>query len=94
MGINWIEVTLIFVVGIACGAIGQVTSGYARGGWGVHLSIGVVGAGLGDYLSRVLNAPQIYNLTVQRIEFPIMWSIIGSVFLVAAIGFFVRPIGR
>ncbi len=88
---NWIDLLFILGVGIICGMIGQMTSGYARGGWIVHLGLGWVGAALGVYLSRVFNAPLIYNIKVQNTEFPVIWSLIGSVFLVAGIGFLVKP---
>ncbi len=88
---NWIDALFILLVGIICGTIGQMTSGYTRGGWIVHIGLGWVGAAFGAYLSRVFNAPLIYNITVQKTEFPVIWSLIGSVFLVAGIGFLVKP---
>ncbi len=88
---NWIDLLFVVIVGIICGTIGQMTSGYSKGGWIVHLSLGWVGAALGVYLSRVFNAPLVYNITVQSTEFPVIWSLIGSVFFVAAIGLLVKP---
>ncbi len=94
MNMNWIDALFILAVGTICGAIGQVTSRYSKGGWFVHLGLGWVGAGLGTYLSRALGAPLIYNIAVQKTEFPVIWSLVGSVFLVAGIGFLVNPSKR
>ena len=88
---NWIDLLFIFVLGIICGTIGQLTSGYSKGGWIVHLGFGWVGAALGVYLSRLFNAPLVYNIKVQQTEFPVIWSLIGSVFLVAGVGLLVKP---
>ncbi len=88
---TWIDLPFIAGIGIICGAIGQLTSGYSKGGWGVHLGLGLVGAGLGIYISRVLEAPVIFNVMIEHTEVPIIWSLVGSVFFVAAIGFLVKP---
>ena len=91
MDLNWIDLLFIAIVGLICGTLGQLTSRYSRGGWIVHLGLGWVGAALGAYFSRVLNAPLVYNIKVQNTEFPVIWSLVGSVFLVAGIGFLVKP---
>lgn len=86
-----IDLLFIVVLGIICGSVGQLTSGYSRGGWAVHLGLGFIGAAAGTYLSRTFNAPLIYNITVEKTEFPVIWALVGSVFFVAAIGFVVKP---
>ena len=88
---NLSDLLLVVLVAIVCGSIAQLTSGYSRGGWIVNLGIGFFGALAGVVVSRSLNAPEIYNLKMQSVNFPIMYSIIGSVFFLAAIGFFVKP---
>ncbi len=88
---NGIDLIFVLIIGTICGTIGQVTSGYARGGWIVHLSLGLVGAALGIYLSRALNLFVIYNVLIQHTQVPVIWCLIGSVLFVAAIGFLVRP---
>jgi uncharacterized membrane protein YeaQ/YmgE (transglycosylase-associated protein family) len=88
---NLIDLVLMVVVAIVCGSIAQLTSSYSRGGWIVNLGVGFLGAMAGVAISRLLHAPKIYDLTVQAIDFPIMYAIIGSVFFLAAIGFLVKP---
>ena len=88
---NWIDLTLIAAVAIVCGTVAQLTSGYSRGGCIVNLAIGFLGALAGVVVARSLNAPLIYDLQVQSTKFPIIYSIVGSVFFLAAIGLLVKP---
>ncbi len=89
--LQFVDLLPIAVVGIVCGSIAQFTSGYSRGGWIVHLGIGFAGALLGTYLSRALDAPVVYDIPIGGSDFPVIWSLVGSVFCVAAIGFLVKP---
>ncbi len=86
-----IDGLFIAVLGLICGSVGQLTSGYTSGGWAVHLGLGWIGAAVGTYLSRAFHAPLVYNITVDKTEFPVIWALVGSVFFVAAIGFFIKP---
>jgi|WetSurMetagenome_2_1015567.scaffolds.fasta_scaffold593626_2 uncharacterized membrane protein YeaQ/YmgE (transglycosylase-associated protein family) len=89
-----IELAIIAALGIGCGALGQLTSRYSRGGWIVYIFIGIAGATLGTYLARYFNAPDIFNLKLGKTDFPIIWALIGSVFSIAFINFLVKPGGR
>ena len=86
-----IDLALISVVALLCGSAAQLTSGYARGGWIVHMTLGFMGAAAGVLLSRMFNFPEIYDVTTGTNNFPIVWALVGSVFLVAAVGLFVKP---
>ncbi len=86
-----IDLSIIAALGIICGAVGQLTSGYSRGGWIVYIGAGIAGAALGTYLARFFNAPDIFDLKFKETDFPILWSLIGTVFFVGGINFFVRP---
>ena len=88
---DYIDFLLAMGVALICGIIAQLTSGYSRGGWFVHLGLGYAGAVLGVYLSRSLNAPLVYNVRFGSTDFPVIWSLVGSVAFVAAIGFFIKP---
>ena len=88
---NPIDLLLSIPVAIVCGLIAQLTSRYSRGGCIVHLGVGFLGALVGVVVSRSLNAPQLYNLTIRSVDFPIIYAVIGSVFFLAAVGFFVKP---
>jgi uncharacterized membrane protein YeaQ/YmgE (transglycosylase-associated protein family) len=91
---NLIDLTLTAVVGILCGAIAQLTSGYSKGGWIVNLAFAFFGALAGVYVSRRLNAPIVYDVQVGAVTFPVIYCFIGAVFSLAAIGFLVKPGGR
>jgi uncharacterized membrane protein YeaQ/YmgE (transglycosylase-associated protein family) len=82
---------LITLVAIVCGTISQVTSSYSRGGWIVNWGVGFIGALAGVAVSRSLDAPIIYDIKYRMVDFPIIYSIIGSALSLAAIGFLVKP---
>ena len=88
---NLYDLLIMAVIAIVCGTFAQITSGYSRGGWIVNLGLGFLGAMAGAVIARTFNAPTIYDLKVRAVDFPIIYSLIGSVFFLAAIGFFVKP---
>ena len=88
---NLINLALTAVVAIVCGIIAQLTSSYSKGGWILNPFIGFFGALAGVFASRALNAPVIYDLKISSVAFPVIYSIIGAVFFLAALGFIVNP---
>lgn len=76
---------LLFIAGI-CGSIGQAIAGYTRGGCVVSIVVGFIGALLGSWLSVQMGLPEIFSVEVGGSDFPIIWSIIGSVVFVAVVG--------
>ncbi|NBC03189.1 MAG: GlsB/YeaQ/YmgE family stress response membrane protein [Bacteroidetes bacterium] len=76
---------LLFIAGI-CGSIGQAIAGYSRGGCIVSIVVGFIGALLGSWLSTQLGLPEIFSIEVGGRQFPIIWSIIGSVVFVVVVG--------
>jgi uncharacterized membrane protein YeaQ/YmgE (transglycosylase-associated protein family) len=85
-----IEILLTCGVAIACAMLGLSTSKYSRGGCIVYMAFGFIGAFLGTWVSRTLGFAKVPDLTIGSSDFPIIWSLVGSVLLVAAIGLFVR----
>lgn len=85
---------MVALIAIVCGSIAQLTSNYSRGGWIVNMGVAFVGAAAGVILSRQLNAPVIYDVKYRMVDFPIIYSLIGSALFVAALGFLVKPHGR
>ena len=78
----WDFVILLLVAGI-CGAIGQAIAGYSRGGCLVAIALGFVGALFGLWLARLMSLPELFDVTVGDVHFPIIWSIIGAAIFVA-----------
>jgi uncharacterized membrane protein YeaQ/YmgE (transglycosylase-associated protein family) len=88
---NLTDLSLMALVAIICGTVAQLTSGYSKGGWIVNLAASFFGALAGVVISRRLNAPVVYDLKVNTVTFPLIYSIIGAVFFVAALSLIVKP---
>jgi uncharacterized membrane protein YeaQ/YmgE (transglycosylase-associated protein family) len=88
---NSIDFLLMLLVAFIGGTAAQLTSGYSKGGWIVNLVIGFIGALTGVMLSRFLNAPVIYDVTIKNNNFPIIYCVIGAVFFLGGISFIVKP---
>jgi uncharacterized membrane protein YeaQ/YmgE (transglycosylase-associated protein family) len=86
---NAIDLILAVLVAVVFGTLGYLT--YSHGGWLLQLAIAFFGALAGAIASRSLHAPKIFDVAVQETQFPIIYSVIGSVLFVAAIGFFFKP---
>jgi uncharacterized membrane protein YeaQ/YmgE (transglycosylase-associated protein family) len=84
------ELLLTSVVAVVCAMLGLSTSRYSRGGCIVYMAFGFIGAFLGTWVSRSLGFANVPDLTIGASNFPIIWSMVGSVLLVAAVGLFVR----
>ncbi|TVQ65028.1 MAG: GlsB/YeaQ/YmgE family stress response membrane protein [Balneolaceae bacterium] len=84
------EFLLLLLIAGICGSIGQSIAGYSRGGCTVSIVVGFIGALLGTFLSRQLDLPDLLNITIGGSQFPIIWSIIGSVIFVVIIGLLTR----
>jgi uncharacterized membrane protein YeaQ/YmgE (transglycosylase-associated protein family) len=82
-------IILLFVAAV-CGSLGMAISGYSRGGCLVAIALGFIGALLGMWLARVLSLPDLFILELGDVQFPIVWSIIGSALFVAVISLFTR----
>lgn len=80
------ELLLLLLIAGICGSIGQAIAGYSRGGCIVSIVVGFIGALLGSWLSVQMGLPEILSVEVGGRNFPIIWSIIGSVVFVAVVG--------
>jgi uncharacterized membrane protein YeaQ/YmgE (transglycosylase-associated protein family) len=85
-----IDLLLTLGVAVVLGTLAQLTSRFSRGGWFVHLGAGFMGGLAGFLVSRSFPVPDVYTLKIGDIKFPITWAIIGSVFFLAALGFFIK----
>jgi uncharacterized membrane protein YeaQ/YmgE (transglycosylase-associated protein family) len=59
--------------------------GYSRGGCLTSIALGFIGALLGMWIAREMKLPEIFTLNIGDVQFPIVWSIIGSALFVAVI---------
>jgi uncharacterized membrane protein YeaQ/YmgE (transglycosylase-associated protein family) len=85
-----LEFFLLLLIAGICGSLGQAIAGYSRGGCLVSIVVGFIGALLGSWLSVQLDMPELFNVTVGGNQFPVIWSIIGSVLFVAFVGLLTR----
>jgi len=82
-------IILLIVAGI-CGSIGQAIAGYSHGGCLASIALGFIGAILGAWLARTLHLPELFNISIGREQFPVIWSIAGSAIFVAILSLFSR----
>jgi len=81
-----IDFAVLLAVAGLCGALGQMISGYSRGGCLVTIAIGFIGAVIGKWLAQKLGLSEILAIKIGSEPFPIIWTIIGSALFVAIIG--------
>lgn len=84
------EFLLLLLIAGICGSIGQSIAGYSRGGCIVSIVLGFVGALLGSWMSVQLSMPELLNIEIGGNDFPVIWSIIGSVIFVTIVGLLTR----
>jgi uncharacterized membrane protein YeaQ/YmgE (transglycosylase-associated protein family) len=85
----WGIILLVIVAGL-CGAIGQATAGYSRGGCLASIALGFIGAVLGIWLFPKLGLPELLVVKIGDVGFPIIWSVIGATIFVAVISLIAR----
>jgi uncharacterized membrane protein YeaQ/YmgE (transglycosylase-associated protein family) len=88
-----LEFLILLIVAGVCGSLGQAISGFSRGGCLVAIALGFIGALLGMWLARNLGLPEILDLDIGGVHFPVVWSIIGSALFVAVISLLTRRRG-
>ncbi|NBC27081.1 MAG: GlsB/YeaQ/YmgE family stress response membrane protein [Bacteroidetes bacterium] len=84
------EFLLLLLIAGVCGSIGQSIAGYSKGGCVVSIVLGFIGALLGSWISVQLNMPELFNVSIGGNDFPVIWSIIGSVIFVVIVGLFTK----
>lgn len=75
---------LLFIAGI-CGSIARALVGTTRGGCLVSIVLGFIGALLGTWLAKQLEAPELIPLQIGGRAFPVIWSVIGASLFVAVL---------
>lgn len=81
---------LLLLIAAVCGAVGQAFAGYSLGGCLVSAGVGFVGAWLGMWIAGALGLPTFFVAHVGDVDFPVVWSILGSALLVAVVGMLFR----
>lgn len=73
---------LLLIAGI-CGSIAQSLVGFTQRGCFISIITGFIGALIGTWLARKLSLPDFFVINIGRENFPVVWSILGSIILVA-----------
>lgn len=82
---------LLLLIAAVTGAIGQAFAGYDMGGCLVSSGVGFLGAMIGMWIAGALGLQTFLIVDVGGVDFPVVWSIIGSALLVALLGILRRP---
>lgn len=78
---------------LIAGIVGSIGAGLVRArGYGcvLHVVIGFIGAFVGHWLASTFKLPEPLNLNVGGVNFPLLWSILGSVAVVAVLSLISR----
>lgn len=74
---------LYLVIAGICGAVARAIAGGTTRGFIISIMVGFLGAFLGVWLARMAQLPRLVTVAVDGHPFPIVWSIIGGLVLVA-----------
>jgi uncharacterized membrane protein YeaQ/YmgE (transglycosylase-associated protein family) len=85
-----LDFIILLIVAAICGSLGMAISGYSRGGCLMSIALGFIGALIGAWLARQMSLPELLSLDIGGVQFPIVWSIIGSALFVAVLSFLTR----
>ena len=86
-----IEFILYLVIAGVCGAIARAAAGGSGGGFVISILLGFLGAFVGTWIARTFHLPTLLVVTVEGHPFPIVWSIVGGMILVALAHVLMRP---
>ncbi len=86
-----LEVIVYLVIAGVCGAVARAAVGGTGGGFVISLLVGFLGAFVGTWLARQLHLPAIFVVAIGGHPFPIVWSVIGGIVLVALGHVVMRP---
>jgi uncharacterized membrane protein YeaQ/YmgE (transglycosylase-associated protein family) len=86
-----LEFIIYLVVGGICGAIARAIAGGTPGGFVISLMVGFLGAFVGTWVARQLHLPPLFAVAIGGHPFPVVWSIIGGILLVALAKLLMRP---
>ena len=81
------EFLILLLVAAICGGVAQMIAGFSRGGLLVAIAVGFIGALLGTWIQRSTGAPELFEIQIGDVMFPLIWSIIGGVLFAVVVSF-------
>ncbi len=76
-----VEMALLLVVAVVCGALVQFLSGATRGGCPFSVGTAVIGAYAAPRIARWQGWAEPFTLELGELEFPVVWSVAGGLVL-------------
>jgi uncharacterized membrane protein YeaQ/YmgE (transglycosylase-associated protein family) len=86
-----LELIVYLIIAGICGAIARGIAGGTSGGFIVSVLLGFLGAYVGSWLAHALRLPELIAVHIDGHRFPIVWSVLGGVVLVALAHVLMRP---
>lgn len=86
-----LELVVFLVIAGVCGAIARAVAGGTAGGFLVSVLLGFLGAFVGTWLAHMFHLPEFLEVDIGRQPFPVVWSILGGISLVALAHVLIRP---
>lgn len=78
-----LELIVYLIIAGICGAIARALVGGTAGGFVISVLLGFLGAFVGTWLAHALHFPELLAVQIGGHPFPIVWSVLGGVVLVA-----------
>jgi uncharacterized membrane protein YeaQ/YmgE (transglycosylase-associated protein family) len=78
-----LELLVLLVIAGIVGAIAEYLVGFSPGGFLMSIVVGVIGAFIGTWLARQFNLPSILPIRIGQQTIELVWSVLGSIVLVA-----------
>jgi uncharacterized membrane protein YeaQ/YmgE (transglycosylase-associated protein family) len=78
-----LELIVYFVIAGVCGAVARAIAGGTGRGFFFSVLLGFAGAIVGSWFARQFHLSPLIVVTIDRHPFPIVWSIVGGLVLVA-----------
>jgi uncharacterized membrane protein YeaQ/YmgE (transglycosylase-associated protein family) len=88
-----VELIVYLVIAAVCGAIARAVAGGTGRGFILSVLVGFAGAAVGTWLARIFHLPLVLAIAIDGHPFPIVWSIVGGILLVAVAHMLMRPSG-
>lgn len=81
--ISLTQLIIWLVVALICGVIAEALVGYSHGGMVSSTIVGLLGALFGTWIADSLGLPSLLTLRLFDVEVELIWSILGSVIVIA-----------
>jgi uncharacterized membrane protein YeaQ/YmgE (transglycosylase-associated protein family) len=86
-----LQFVVYLLIAGTCGAIARAIVGGSGRGFILSILLGFLGAFFGSWLAQLFHLPPIAVVAVAGHPFPILWSILGGIALVALAHALTRP---